>query len=94
VIPQHAPAGPGARGDGESMATQRKAPHDQQQYQAWKADATKRLKLRHQIDGTAVTERIWTQFYARGLDPDEAADRAQMVCRGVRLPLSPRRKKK
>jgi hypothetical protein len=76
------------------MATQRNAPHKQQQYLAWKADAARSLRLRHDIDETEVAERIWTQFYAKGLDPNEAAERAEMVCRGVRLPSPWMRKKK
>jgi hypothetical protein len=33
-------------------------------------------------DATAIAERIWKQFCARGLDADEAADRADSFAEG------------
>jgi hypothetical protein len=54
-------------------ADERKPPNEQMQYPGWKADAAQQLRQRHHIDATSIAERIWTQFYARGLDPNEAA---------------------
>jgi hypothetical protein len=53
-------------------------------YPARKGAAGKELKDRHDIDATAIAERIWMQFYVRGLNPKEAADRAEMVYRSTR----------
>ena len=37
----------------------RKTPNEQQDYQAWKADAAKQLQQRHHVEATVVAERIW-----------------------------------
>jgi hypothetical protein len=64
-------------------AHRHKAPNEQPNYSAWKAITADELKQRHQTEATAIAERIWMQFYARGLDPKKAADRAEMVYRGT-----------
>jgi len=58
-------------------------------YPAWKRAAGKVLKDRHDIDAAAVAERIWMQFFVRGLNPKEAAERAELVYRTTR-PVGPR----
>ncbi len=55
-------------------------------YPAWKSAAGKVLKDRHDIDGALVADRIWMQFYVRGLNPKDAAEQAEMVYRTTRLP--------
>jgi hypothetical protein len=75
-------------------APPRKAPEDQRNYPDWRAAAGKDLKNRHDIEATAIAERIWTQFYVRGLNPKEASDRAEMVYRTTRLAAPPWPKKK
>jgi len=75
----------------------RKAPNEQQDYPAWKAEAAKMLKARHDLEPMAIAERIWTQFYVRRLTPKEAADRAEMICQRTRAPtpwLEKKRKEK
>jgi hypothetical protein len=42
----------------------RQAPNEQQDHPCWKAEATKELKGGHQIDATAIAERIWMQFFS------------------------------
>jgi len=63
-------------------------------YPAWKAAAGRLLKDRHDIDAAAVADRIWMQFFVRGLDPKDAAEQAEMVYRTTRLPGSGRPKEK
>jgi len=64
-------------------AHRRKPPNKQEGYPPWRARAARELENRHQIKATAIAERIWAQFYARGLDPTAAAYRAQMVYRAI-----------
>jgi hypothetical protein len=75
-------------------ARPRKAPEDQRNYPDWRAAGGKYLKNRHDIEATAIAERIWTQFFVRGLNPKEASDRAEMVYRTTRLAAPPWPKKK
>ena len=56
----------------------RKAPNEQGGYPAWKAEAA-RLLNRNYLEPITIAERIWTQFYVRGLTPKEAADEAEVV---------------
>jgi hypothetical protein len=63
-----------------------KAPNEQQGYPAWKAEAAKELKDRHDIEATAIAERIWTQFYVHRLGARQAAERASIVYRTSRPP--------
>jgi hypothetical protein len=70
-----------------------KAPNEQQGYPAWKASAAIELKERHRIEATAIAERIWVQFYVRGIDPREAADRAEIVYQGAQPPSAWLKKK-
>ena len=59
---------------------------EQQKYPTWKAEAAKELKNRHNIEATAIAERIWTQFFVHQLGPIQAADRAEMVFRRTHPP--------
>ena len=64
-------------------AHSRKPPNEQQDYPAWKAEAAQELKNCHDIEATAIGERIWMQFYVHRLGPKQAADRAEKAYRGV-----------
>jgi hypothetical protein len=46
-----------------------KAPNEQVGYPVWKAKFTNQLKRRHDIEATAIAERIWMQFFLHRLGP-------------------------
>ena len=45
-------------------------------YKDWFADATAILQDKHGIRATAVRQRTWTNWYIRGISPEEAAKHA------------------
>jgi hypothetical protein len=61
----------------------RKAPNEQRDYPSWKVKAAKELKHRHDIEATAIAERIWVHFYVHRLDIDQHASLSKEAVHGM-----------